>query len=92
MKSRTKTSDGSSINSSTYALVSCKNNGSNTCDTTSNINASYNGVNSLANDSSDGQVQLGPTHKHHYPTISAAYWLPAPNTTPYHVPGLLITK
>lgn len=23
----------------------------------------------------------------HYPSISAAYWLPAPNTTPYLLPG-----
>lgn len=24
----------------------------------------------------------------HYPSISAAYWLPAPNTTPYMLPGM----
>jgi hypothetical protein len=27
------------------------------------------------------------SHGKHYPSISAAYWLPAPNTTPYLLPG-----
>lgn len=26
-----------------------------------------------------------------YPSISAAYWLPAPNTTPYMIPGEQLT-
>jgi hypothetical protein len=25
--------------------------------------------------------------KTHYPSISSAYWLPAPNPTPYIIPG-----
>jgi hypothetical protein len=25
-----------------------------------------------------------------YPSISAAYWLPAPNTSPYLLPGIII--
>lgn len=27
------------------------------------------------------------SHGRHYPSISAAYWLPASNTTPYLLPG-----
>lgn len=26
-----------------------------------------------------------------YPTINAAYWLPAPNPTPYQIPGSFVT-
>lgn len=28
------------------------------------------------------------SHGRHYPSISAAYWLPASNTTPYLLPGI----
>jgi hypothetical protein len=35
---------------------------------------------------SSPKIQAEGDHK--YPSISAAYWLPAPNSTPYLIPGM----